>query len=230
MKTKPDLNTYILLVILVVVIAGGVLFVRALRALTEPFERAEDTLVRQLQQFRNPTPTVLPDPITIIHEVRNISRLETASYRVEKVITAESGQGPLAFLTGDQLILVAHGEVIAGVDLAQLADNGITVAADGSVVVMLPPAEVFVATVDNHKSYIYDRDTGVIGMNPALESEARKAAQDEILAAALEDGILELADENAQSYLRGLLQGLGYKQVTFATAAEPSPSETPSAP
>ena len=228
MKTKPDLNTLILLLILAVVIVGGVLFVSALRQMAQPFERAEETVLKQLQQLSQSTPTVLPDPLTIIHEVRTISRLETASYSVEKVITAESGQGPLAFLTGDRLILVAHGQVIAGMDLGKLPDEGIVVGGDGTVVVVLPSAEVFVATLDNGKSYIYDRDTGVIGLNPSLETAARQAAEAEILKAALEDGILELAEENAQTYVRGLILGLGFEEVIFAQAT-PAPPATPDA-
>jgi hypothetical protein len=226
MKTKPDLNTLILLLILAVLVVGGVVFAQALRRVAQPFEQAEQSVMKELQQLRQPTPTVLPDPMTIIHEVRALSRLETASYSVEKVITAESGQGALAFLTGDRLILVAHGQVIAGVDLARLGDNGIVVATDGSVVVLLPPAEVFVATLDNRKSYIYDRDTGVIGLNPSLESAARQAAEEEIRQAALEDGILALAEQNAQATVRGLLRGLGFEQVTFARAASTPPTPT----
>ena len=227
-KAKPDLNTIVLLLILVVLIAGGVLFVNALQRITQPFERAEESVRKQLQQLSQPTPTVIPDPLTIIHEVRTLSRLETASYSVEKVITAESGQGPLAFLIGDQLILVAHGQVIAGVDLSQLTDDGIVVAGDGTVVVVLPAAEVFVATLDNDKSYVYDRDTGVVGMNPSLETAARQAAEEEILKAALEAGILELADETAQSYVRGLILGLGFQEVIFAEPT-PAPPATPGA-
>ncbi len=226
MKTKFDLNTLILLLILAVLVVGGVLFVRALHQVTQPFQRAEDLLRKQLQELSHPTPTVLPDPITIVHEVRSLSRLETVAYSVEKIITAESGQGPLAFLIGDRLLLVAHGQVIAGVDLAKIPDDGIRVADDGSVVVVLPPAEVFVATLDNHKSYVYDRDTGVIGLNPALETAARQAAEEEIRKAALEDGILELAEQNARMYVRGLVVGLGFREVIFALPT-PTPAATP---
>ena len=54
-----------------------------------------------------------------------------------------------------------------------------------------PPAEVFIATLDNQKSYVYDRETGIFtkGVND-LETLARQAAEQEILKAAMEDGIL----------------------------------------
>lgn len=216
MDTKLNLNTIILILILIALVAGGIALLGAIQRLAHPLEEAEQALQEQLDEIVNPTPTIIPDPVTIIHEVRSLSRLETASYSVEKVITAESGQGPFAFLFGDRLILIAHGQVIAGVDLSKMKEDDIVVNEDGSVEVTLPPAEILVVTLDNAKSYIYDRDTGVIGVNPALETEARQAAEEEILKVALEDGILETAQRNAEVYVLRLIMALGFRDVTFA--------------
>ena len=212
---NSKLNTIILLLILIALVGGGVALTGALQRLAHPLEEAEQALQKQLDEIINPTPTIIPNPITIIHEVRSLSRLETASYSVEKVITAESGQGPFAFLFGDRLILVAHGQVIAGVDLSKMGEDDIVVNEDGSVTVTLPPAEVLVVALDNAKSYIYDRDTGMVGMNPALEAAARQAAEEEILNAALEDGILEMAQRNAEVYVLRLIMALGFREITF---------------
>jgi hypothetical protein len=216
MNSRLNLNTVILLLILVVLIVGGYVFLSTLRRLTQPLEKVEQSLEEQFSKITEPTPTIIPNPVTIIHEVANLSRLETASYTIEKVITAESRQGPLGFLLGDRLILIAHGQVIAGVDLSDLSPDAIVTTEDGTVIMVLPPAEVFVATLDNKKSYVFDRSTGVIGMNPGLETSARQAAEEEILAAALEDGILEKAQENAEMVLRNLVLGLGFEKVVFA--------------
>jgi len=225
MNSKPNFNTVILLLILLALVVGGIALVGTIRRLTQPLEEAERALQEQFEEIVNPTPTIIPDPVTIIHEVRGLSRLETASYSVEKVITAESGQGPFAFLFGDRLILVAHGQVIAGVDLARMGEDDIIVTEDGTVVVTLPPAEILVATLDNQKSYIYDRDTGLVGVNPALETEARQAAEEEILNAALEDGILEMAQRNAEVYVLRLILALGFREVVFAQSP-PTPLST----
>lgn len=230
MKSRPNINTVILLLILVALVAGGVVLVGAMRRLTRPLEEAERALEEQFAGITNPTPTIIPDPVTIIRQVRDLSRLETASYTIEKVITAESGQGTFPFLFGDRLILVARGQVIAGVDLARMEDDDILVADDGTAIVKLPPAEVLVVTLDNQKSYVIDRDTGLIGMNPALETEARRAAEEEILNAALEDGVLETAQRNAEIYVRRLILALGFREVILAQAAPASaPTATPTA-
>ena len=213
MDKKINLNTIILLLILVAIAGGGLFIVQSIRRVTQPLAEAERTIQRQFEQLTNPTPTIEPDPVTIIREVRSLSRLETAAYTVEKIITAETRQGPFAFLVGDRLILVAHGQVIAGVDLEALEENDITIGDGGVVDIALPEAEVFVTALSNEQSYIFHRDTGVIGMNVELETEARQAAEEEILNAALEDGILDMAQKNAESYIRHLVLTLGFREV-----------------
>ncbi len=180
-----------------------------------PVNEMTGGLATQVNQFLNPTPTVLPDPVTIIRDVRTIARLETIQYTVEKVVTADRGQGNLELLFGDELIFVAHGVVIAGVDLGEMNANDLWLDS-GILYVGLPPAEVFIATLDNDKSYVYDRDTGLFTKGDIhLETAARQVAEDEIEKAALEDGILDLARANAEAYLSRFLRTLGYPDVIF---------------
>ncbi len=181
-----------------------------------------------LPSMPQPTPTLYPSPVTVIEQVQRLSRLETASYHVEKVITAESGQGPLGFLFGDKLLLVAYGEVIAGVDLADFGPEDLLITDDGTVYVRMPAAEIFVATLDNQRTYVYDRRTGVAGMNPQLETAARQEAERLILQAALEEGILDEAEDQARDVLRALMMGLGFKHVIFVeTLPTPTPMPSP---
>lgn len=178
--------------------------------------------------FPQPTPTIYPSAATVLEGVQSLSRLETASYQMEKVITAESGQGPLGFLFGDKLLLIAYGEMIAGIDLSYIGPNDLMTTDDGSVYMRLPPAEVFVATLDNSRTYVYDRRTGVAGMNMQLESAARQEAERLMLQAAIETGILEKAEENARDVLRSLLLGLGFEHVIFVKEMPtPTPAPTP---
>jgi len=163
----------------------------------------------------NSTPTVFADPVTIVRDVQSLARLETIHYSLEKVITAETGTGDLSFLFGDKLLFVAHGDVIAGIDLEKLDEQDMTLR-NGTLYVTLPAVEVFVATLDNDKSYVYDRTTGLLSKGEInLETLARQAAEEEILAAALEDGILDQAEVNAENYLARLFRSLGYPDVVL---------------
>lgn len=180
-----------------------------------PLQQTNHELGTQVANLLHPTPTIIPDPVTIINEVQSLARLETIRYNVEKVITAETGQGTFAFLIQDRLLLVAHGLVIAGIDMAKIKPEDMWLD-QGVLNVRLPVAEVFVATLDNEKTYVYERDTGILkSPDPNLETTARQAAEEEILKAALEDGILDQAMTNAQLYLRWFFETLGYKQINF---------------
>ncbi|MBN1261718.1 MAG: DUF4230 domain-containing protein [Anaerolineae bacterium] len=214
------------LLITLIAVAGflGVVLVWGGVKIIEVFRSIEPEANLSVELFPQPTVTVYPSAATVIEEVRDLSRLETVSYHVEKVVTAESGQGPLAFLLGDKLLLIALGEVIAGVDLSGLSESDVVVTEDGTIYVALPPAEVLVATLDNDRTQVYDRRTGLIGLNPDLETEARQQAEDLILQAALEDGILEQAGENAQDFMRSWLQIMGFEEVVFP---ETMPTPTP---
>jgi hypothetical protein len=181
----------------------------------QPVTDLTSNLSTQVAQVLHPTPTVLPDPVTIVHGVRALSRLETIQYTVEKVITAESGQGVFGFLFGDRLVLVAHGVVIAGVDMGKLMPEDLKIE-NNVLYVRMPDPEIFVATLDNSKSYVYNRDTGALTHGDVnLETTARRAAEDEIQKAAIEDGILTQARQNAESYLTQLFLKLGYPEVIF---------------
>lgn len=169
------------------------------------------------------TPVILPDPVVVVQEVRDLARLETASYTMEKVIRAERGQDVLWGALGETLIFVAHGEVIAGVDLSQMQEADVQVVDPDTVMVRLPEAQIFNVILDNDKSYVADRDTGVLTRaDDQLETQVRQAAQDELEAAAAESDILATANENAENYMRGFLNNLGFENVIFTEETPPT--------
>lgn len=210
----------ILLSGLILATIGAIIFLtvsirRTIVSTISPIQEANQAISEQVNQLLHPTPTVLPDPITIIRDVQSMARLETIQYSVEKVITAEINQGVFGPLFGDKLLFVAHGYVIAGVDLSKLTVEDLTLD-DNVLKVHLPEAEVFVATLNNDDSYVYDRTTGLFKKSdPDLETSARQAAEEEILRAALEDGILEQAQVNAEVFMERLFNDLGYDYVVF---------------
>lgn len=209
------------LVVLIATSVGVVLMIqRTTQRVVQPVSDMTSDLGTQVARILHPTPTILPDPVTIINQVRPLARLETIQYTVEKVITAEVGQDTLAPLFGDRLLFVGHGYVTAGVDLKNLTSNDLVI--EGGVIkVTLPDAEIFDATLDNDKSYVYDRETGLLTKGDInLETTARQAAEDQIQQAALDDGILLQAQANAEVFMESLLNKLGYTQVTFIHLGE----------
>jgi hypothetical protein len=220
-------------ILLILVLAGlGVYygFRQLSNSVVNPIQAANSDMKTQVAAVLHPTPTILPDPVTIVNEVKVLARLETIQYSVEKVVTAETGQEILAELFGDRLLLIAHGVVIAGVDLSDLSRDDISIF-DGVVMVDLPDPEIFIATLDNQKSSVYDRETGLFRKgDPDLETLARQAAEQEIYQAAVEDGILQQANDNAEIFIERLLNDLGYEDVIFTPyvpLAIPTPTLIP---
>jgi len=213
---KPVLLLWVIIGLLVVLGVGMALsFYSFTQQTLAPITDTANTLRTQVAKVLYPTPTILPDPITIINEVRSLARLETIQYSVEKIITAETGQETFGPLFGDSLLFVAHGVVIAGVDLNQLEASDLNLRG-GVLTVRLPGAEIFIVTLDNEKSYVYDRQTGLFTKGEQdLETLARQAAEKEIYLAALEDGILDQATVNAEAYLLKLFSTLGFENVIF---------------
>lgn len=221
---------FIGIIVVLVLLGIGLFFLiselisRAAREALSPVTQANSNLETRVAHLTDRTPTVIPNPVTIIHEVRSLARLETIQYTMEKVITVEEGQNELGFLFGDKLLFVAHGRVIAGVDLARMQPKDMWV--EGNVLyVRLPPAELFIVNLDNDKSYVYNRETGLLTKGDVnIERTARVAAEKEIQQAALDDGILLQAQQNAESYLSRMLRGLGYPDVIFVYDSTPVPT------
>ena len=61
------------------------------------------------------------DQPTVVRQIQQLQRLETVSYTMDKIISGEHANAYLPkFLAGDRLLLVVHGEVVAGINLAGL--------------------------------------------------------------------------------------------------------------
>jgi hypothetical protein len=151
---------------------------------------------------------------TVVRQIQQLQRLETVSYTMDKIISGEHENPYLPkFLAGDRILLVVHGEVIGGVDLAKLQPSDVVIEGQ-NIRIALPKSEIFSTRIDNTKTRVYSRDTGLFSSpDPNLESEVREEAERQLQQAALQDGILKSADQNAHNTIQGMIKGLGFKQV-----------------
>ena len=154
------------------------------------------------------------DQPTVVRQIQQLQRLETVSYTMDKIISGEHANAYLPkFLAGDRLLLVVHGEVVAGINLAGLQPGDVVVQGQ-KVSIHLPAAEVFSTRIDNARTKVYSRDTGLFSSpDPNLESEVREEAERQLQQAALQDGILKTAAANARSTISGMLKGFGFHEV-----------------
>jgi Protein of unknown function (DUF4230) len=160
---------------------------------------------------------VLSAPM-VVDKVQRLNRLESVVYSLDTVVEGDAAKSlPLPdALTGDKILMVVHGDTIAGVDMSQLKpdDVQITEGNGRSIKLVLPPSQVFVTTIDNAHTRVYARDTGLlVSADPNLESVTRAKAQQELQQAALADGILDAAAKNARATVTAMLEGLGFEHV-----------------
>ena len=119
------------------------------------------------------------------------------------------------FLAGDRILLLVHGDVVAGIDFSELKAGDVKVSGK-EVRIHIPAPEIFSTRLDSAKTRVYSRQTGwLVPTDPNLETEARQQAEQMLQQDAQAGGILKNAQDNAQSAVRGLLQGLGFETVTF---------------
>lgn len=176
-------------------------------------------LVAGLVIWRLPEPaeeTRIVSQPTVVRQVQHLERLETVVYRMEKIIAGERGSRYLPqFLAGERLLLIAAGEVIAGVDLTELSSEDVVVRGR-SVELTLPKAAIFVTRIDNEGTRVYSRETGLFSrVDPNLESEVRREAERQLQEASLQGGILKTAEDNARTTLTRFLEGFGFEEITF---------------
>ncbi len=198
----------VLLALLLGLIVGAGAFVLFVRHATKG---AWDELAAKLTHRSFSVDTSLP---TVVSKIQRLQRLETVVYNMDKVVEGSRENAYLPdFLAGDKLLLVVHGQTTAGIDLSHLQTSDIQIQGH-SVRVHLPQPEVFATTIDNAKTRVYSRETGLfVAADPNLETEVRAKAQQDLQQSAIADGILNTARKNASATLTTMLLGLGFEQV-----------------
>src|ERR1700676_3056537 len=153
---------------------------------------------------------------TVVDRIQRLQRLETVIYTMDKLVTGAK-ENPIFpdFLAGDRLLMLVHGEVVAGIDFSGLKPGDVRVN-DRQVHLHLPASQVFSVRLDSAKTRVYSRQTGLlVPTDPNLETQVRQEAERQLQEAALTDGILHTAQQNAASTITSLLQGLGFEKVEF---------------
>ncbi len=155
---------------------------------------------------------------TVVRQIQQLQRLETVVFSMDKIVSGgwESRYLPM-FLAGERLLLVVDGEVTAGVDLGHLAAADIIISGK-TIRMKIPEPEIFSARVDNERTRVYSRETGVFTrVDPNLETDIRREAERQVRQAALDNGILRAAAANARATMTSFVRGLGFDATEFVS-------------
>ncbi len=154
----------------------------------------------------------------VVQRIQHLSRLETVVYSLDTIVEGARSSAVLPdLLAGDRILLVVHGQVIAGIDLSQLKPEDVRITENNGarrIHVTLPPSQLFLTAIDNQHTRVYARSTGIlVPVDQNLESETRAKAEQQLQQTALGDGILDAARKNARATVTTLLYSLGFSQV-----------------
>lgn len=151
----------------------------------------------------------------VLNQIQALHRLETCRYNGEVIVEGKKRKWLPTWLAGDRILFVGRGEVVAGMDMGLLGADDVLV--DGPrVTVRLPQPEILHTRLDNRGSQVFERQSGFLtGPDPNLETQVRVEAEDKIRQAALDNGVLREARQNAEAALRKQLQLLGFRDIHF---------------
>jgi hypothetical protein len=201
----------LLVVLLSLILGAAALAVFLRHATTGMMARVATAITGRTTTFDTSVPAV-------VQRIQRLNRLETVVYSIDTVVEGSKSSAVLPdLLAGDRLLLVVHGQSIAGIDLAQLRPEDVRIEnKDGgqSIHVTLPASQLFITTLDNQHTRVYARSTGLlVPADQNLESDTRAKAEQQLQQSALADGILDTARKNARATVTTLLYSLGFHQV-----------------
>jgi hypothetical protein len=155
----------------------------------------------------------------VLEGIRDLNQLATVRLTESVLITRESGGTRFErIFSGERVLLVAVGEVEAGVDLANMGEDDVQIDGD-RVTIRLPEPEVLSTSLDEGETGVYDRDFGPLNFRPddELVEEARDEAVYRVEEAARENDVLDSARRNAEDSIRAFVITLGFEEVEFVT-------------
>jgi hypothetical protein len=156
------------------------------------------------------TAKTLSTPV-FIRQVQSLSQLVTVRYVMEKVVILED----VKWYGESRVLLVAHGNVKAGVDLSQLKSDDVEIKGT-TARIRLPRPVITDVYLDENQTRVIERNTGLLRtFDKDMEQNARQVAVDEMRRAARNAGILEEADSRARQLLSEWLHQSGCQTVDF---------------
>ncbi len=174
-------------------------------------------------------PPIVTTAQIVLERISGLSQLTSVKYNYSSLVTSQRDMPDvLQFLYGNKLVMVAVGHISAGIDLSQLTAQNVTQEV-GVLRVQLPPPTLQECFLNEQLSYVMSQDTGVFAQElPELSSEARRYALSQFRDNALNEGILNEANTQAQTVLTELLRATaGDVRVEVLTSP---PSATPALP
>ena len=165
----------------------------------------------------------------LLERLSDLSEYRAASAELQVLIDVEEDIRFLpSFVAGQRVTFLAGGSVDGAVDFGSLGDDAVEIDGD-TVTITLPAAEIVDVDVDPDRSYVVNRDRGILDRiggifsdNPTGEQELYQLAEDKLRAAADQSALLDRAERNTRTMLTALLRSLGFEEVEVVFEEPPA--------
>jgi len=169
------------------------------------------------------TVNVKLDKTVIVQKIQNIAKLQTVEMTIQRDLSVELDAGGLSFF-GSEIFndkaktdYAVTGSIIAGVDLANLKPEQVSLEnSSKKLVINLPASEILAIQINEDKTKITKQDFSALfnikNLSPArrqemqdiMQRQATKQAKVALLDGACTDNILEKATNNAKEIIKNL--------------------------
>ncbi|HEX4904450.1 MAG TPA: DUF4230 domain-containing protein [Acidimicrobiales bacterium] len=165
----------------------------------------------------------------LLERLSDLSEYRAASAELQVLIDVEEDVRFVpSFLAGQRVTFLAGGSVDGAVDFGSLGDDAVEIDGD-TVTITLPAAEIVDVDVDPDRSYVVNRDRGVLDRiggifsdNPTGEQELYQLAEEKLRAAADQSALRDRAERNTRKMLTALLRSLGFEKVEVVFEEPPA--------
>jgi hypothetical protein len=162
----------------------------------------------------------------VLRSLERLTEYRAATANLQVVVDIEEDANLLpSFIKGSKTLLVANGNVDAGVSFRGLNARNVVVDEDRTAVtITLPGATLSEPRLDLDRTRVFDTDRGLLDRvgeafgdggaddeRKLLQLAQRRLAE----AARANPDILASAERNTRDMLTGLLRGLGFRRVTI---------------
>jgi len=99
---------------------------------------------------------------SVIERIQKLQRMETVVFNMDKIVTGEKDNPILPdFIAGDRLLMIVHGQVVAGIDFSRLKNSDIKIQGKEARI-HLPNPQILITRLDNARTKVYSRSTGLL--------------------------------------------------------------------
>ncbi|MEM7551846.1 MAG: DUF4230 domain-containing protein [Bacteroidota bacterium] len=155
---------------------------------------------------------------SVLTEIEALGKLELVRYNFQEITEVERVAKRYLDLfkidRNSKIILISKGEATACIDLSSINSDRIQIEED-TVRLFLPQPELCYFKIDLQKTRIYALETGFFIDEKEFIEDAYKHAENDLQQSALNSGILEQSNFQAERVLRPILEKLTGKPILF---------------